>query len=81
MNKNQLVTLSFKVGTVHHRDSRPPSGSDAERKLIEAFSKHQYEKYTRSATSLIDVNRLDQSRSVLDRNSNLETTLQQYDLM
>ena len=38
----------FKVGTVHHRESRPPSGSDAERKLTEALSKNQYDKYTRN---------------------------------
>jgi hypothetical protein len=70
----------FAVGVVISKSDRPDPGTDDERKLIESLCKNQYAKYKLPETSMKSVERLLQSRGIMDTISGTETTLNKYDM-
>jgi hypothetical protein len=70
----------FAVGVVISKADRPDPGTDDERKLIESLCKNQYAKYKLPETSMKSVERLLQSRGIMDTISGTETTLNKFDM-
>ena len=70
----------YEVGVVISKANRPDHGSEGERKLIEGICKNQYGKYKRAETSMKSIERLLQSRSIMDTISGTETILEKYDM-
>jgi flagellar biosynthesis regulator FlaF len=62
------------------KEDRPDSGSDIERKLIESLCKNQYTKYKKAETSMKSIERLLQSRSIMDTIEATETVLNKFDM-
>jgi hypothetical protein len=70
----------FTVGVVISKADRPDPGSDDERKLIDSLCKNQYTKYKLPEASMKSVERLLQSRGIMDTISGTETALAKYDM-
>jgi hypothetical protein len=70
----------FAVGVVISKADRPDPGSDDERKLIDSLCKNQYAKYKLPETSMKSVERLLQSRGIMDTISGTETALNKFDM-
>jgi hypothetical protein len=70
----------FTVGVVISKSDRPAPGSDDERKLIESLCKNQYAKYKLPETSMKSIERLLQSRGIMDTISGTETSLNKFDM-
>jgi hypothetical protein len=70
----------YNVGVVISKSNRPEPGSDGERKLIDNLCKNQYTNYKRPETSMKSIERLLQSRSILDTIEATETILTKYDM-
>jgi hypothetical protein len=75
-----VQNADYEVGVVISKTNRPDHGSDGERKLIEGICKNQYGKYKRAETSMKSIERLLQSRSIMDTISGTETILEKYDM-
>ena len=80
-NSSPNQNNAYNVGIVHPRVSRPDAGTSAETKLIQALSKNQYPKFSKSESSLKDVNRLDQARGIDDNIRQCAQVLEMYDIM
>ena len=70
----------YNVGVMMSKEDRPDSGTDTERKLIESLCKNQYTKYKKAETSMKSVERLLQSRSIMDTIEATETILNRFDM-
>jgi hypothetical protein len=70
----------YNVGVVISKDNRPEPGSDGERKLIDSLCKNQYTNYKKPETSMKSIERLLQSRSIMDTIEATETVLNKYDM-
>ena len=70
----------FAVGVVISKADRPSPGTDDERKLIDSLCKNQYGKYKLPETSMKSIERLLQSRGIMDTINGTETTLNKYDM-
>jgi hypothetical protein len=79
-NEEPDQNTDFAVGVVISKADRPDPGTDDERKLIESLCKNQYAKYKLPETSMKSVERLLQSRGIMDTISGTETTLDKYDM-
>ena len=70
----------YNVGVVISKQNRPEPGSDHERKLIESLCKNQYTNYKKPETSMKSIERLLQSRSIMDTIEATSTVLTKYDM-
>jgi len=70
----------YTVGVVISKSDRPIPGSIDETKLIESLCKNQYAKYKLPETSMKSVERLLQSRGIMDTISGTETSLNKFDM-
>jgi hypothetical protein len=70
----------YEVGVVLSKENRPAIGSDDERKLVEGICKNQYEKFNRAETSMKSIERLLQSRGIMDTITSTTTVLDRYDM-
>ena len=70
----------YNIGVMIAKEDRPDAGSDIERKLIESLCKNQYTKYKKAETSMKSVERLLQSRSIMDTIEATETVLNKFDM-
>ena len=70
----------YEVGVVLSKANRPAAGSDDERKLVEGICKNQYQKYKRAETSMKSIERLLQSRGIMDTITGTTTVLDKYDM-
>jgi hypothetical protein len=70
----------YNVGVVISKLNRPEPGSDGERKLIESLCKNQYTNYKKPETSMKSIERLLQSRSIMDTIEATDTVLTKYDM-
>ena len=70
----------YEVGVVLAKANRPAAGSDDERKLVEGICKNQYQKYKRAETSMKSIERLLQSRGIMDTITGTTTVLEKYDM-
>jgi hypothetical protein len=79
-NDEPTQNIDYEVGVVISKSNRPSHGSEGERKLIEGICKTQYGKYNRAETSMKSVERLLQSRSIMDTIGGTKTILEKYDM-
>jgi hypothetical protein len=70
----------FEVGVVLSKENRPAVGSDDERKLVDGICKNQYEKYNRAESSMKSIERLLQSRGIMDTITATTMVLDRYDM-
>jgi hypothetical protein len=70
----------FTVSVVISKSDCPAPGSDDEWKLIESLCKNQYVKYKLPGTSMKIIERLLQSRGIMDIIAGTETSLNKYDM-
>jgi hypothetical protein len=70
----------YEVGVVISKANRPAAGSDDERKLVEGLCKNQYPKFKKAETSMKSVERLLQSRGIMDTIGGTSTLLNKYDM-
>jgi hypothetical protein len=70
----------YEVGVVLSKEHRPALGSDAERKLLEGICKNQYDKYNRAESSMKSIERLLQSRGIMDTITATTAVLDRYDM-
>ena len=75
-----VQNADYEVGVMISKANRPDHGSDLERRLIEGICKNQYGKYKRAETSMKSIERLLQSRSIMDTISGTDTILEKYDM-
>ena len=68
------------VGVVISKADRPEQGSDDERKLIDSLCKNQYTKYRLPEANMKSIERLLQSRGIMDTISGTKTALNKYDM-
>jgi hypothetical protein len=68
------------VGVVISKADRPEPGSDDERKLIESLCKNQYTKYRLPEANMKSIERLLQSRGIMDTISGTKTALNKFDM-
>ena len=69
------------AGVVHTRASRPAVGTSAESKIILALSKNQYQKLSKSESTLKDDTCLDQARGIDDNIRHYAMVLEKYDIL
>jgi hypothetical protein len=79
-NDTPTQNTDYNVGVMISKEDRPDSGSDVERKLIESLCKNQYTKYKKAETSMKSVERLLQSRSIMDTIEATENVLTKFDM-
>jgi hypothetical protein len=70
----------YNVGVMISKEDRPDPGSDVERNLIESLCRNQYTKYKKAETSMKSVERLLQSRSIMDTIEATENVLTKFDM-
>jgi hypothetical protein len=75
-----VQNTDYEVGVVLSKANRPAAGSDDERKLVEGICKNQYQKYKRAETSMKSIERLLQSRGIMDTITGTTTVLDKYDM-
>jgi hypothetical protein len=76
----QVQNTNYNVCVVIAKSNCPEPGSDGERKLINSLCKNQYTNYKRPETSMKSIERLLQSRSIMDTIEATETILNKYDM-
>jgi hypothetical protein len=79
-NDTPAQNTDYNIGVMISKEDRPDSGSDIERKLIESLCKNQYTKYKKAETSMKSIERLLQSRSIMDTIEATETVLNKFDM-
>jgi hypothetical protein len=79
-NDTPTQNTDYNIGVMISKEDRPDSGSDIERKLIESLCKNQYTKYKKAETSMKSIERLLQSRSIMDTIEATETVLNKFDM-
>jgi hypothetical protein len=79
-NDTPTQNTDYNVGVMISKEDRPDPGSDIERKLIESLCKNQYTKYKKAETSMKSVERLLQSRSIMDTIEATENVLNKFDM-
>ena len=79
-NETPTQNTDYNVGVMIAKEDRPAFGSDIERKLIESLCKTQYTKYKKAETSMKSVERLLQSRSIMDTIESTENVLIKFDM-
>ena len=70
----------YEVGVVISKQNRPTPGTDDETKLVERLCKNQYPKFKKAETSMKSVERLLQSRGIMDTIDGTTTLLDKYDM-